>query len=80
MVSNCNLTANGATSSDWNPFWCAGKVGGEISVILSSFCRVSYTVSRGVIQAAGVYKITLDSVHPRGGNYLINTTNQSSRN
>jgi hypothetical protein len=55
----------------WSPFFCAGVVNGATLSTVMSQGAVSFTVSRVPNYAAGVYKVTFASNHPRGSNYVV---------
>jgi hypothetical protein len=54
-----------------NPWFCAGVVNGATLSTVMSQGAVSFTVSRVPNYAAGVYKVTFASNHPRGSNYVV---------
>jgi hypothetical protein len=54
-----------------NPWFCAGVVNGATLSTVMSQGAVSFTVSRVPNYAAGVYKVTFASNHPRGNNYIV---------
>jgi hypothetical protein len=74
VVINANLTVNGTTSSDWTPFWCAGKVNGANATVIASKGRVGYSVSKVSI---GTYLITFNTAHPDDSDYIVSTTAQT---
>jgi hypothetical protein len=75
MIIAGNLTVNGAIiASSLNPFWCAGKVNGTNGAVITTKGRVGFTVNR---QQVGTFLISMNTAHPDGANYIINTTAQT---
>jgi hypothetical protein len=74
VVINVNLTVNGTTSSDWIPFWCAGKVNGAHATVITSKGRVGYSMSKVCV---GTHLITFNTAHPDDSDYIVNTTAQT---
>jgi hypothetical protein len=71
-----NLFVGGSISGGTikSPFWAAGKVDGASLQILSSRGQTGFSVVRESGFGSGVFKITFDSPHPSGSDYITTIT------
>lgn len=76
VIITGNLTVNG--SSNYKPFWEAGKVDGTTLNSLATNGRSGFTVTRVSGYSAGVYYIKFGSNPYNDAHYVINVSNQAS--
>jgi hypothetical protein len=65
-----SLTVGGASVIGGSPYWVAGKVHGDTSILVSNG-RVAYTIAQ---TSAGNFRIDFASPHPNGVHYVISLT------
>jgi hypothetical protein len=69
-----SLTVGGASVVGGSPFWVAGKVDSNTSILTSSG-RVGFTIAQ---TATGNYRVDFASPHPAGVNYIVSLTSTAA--